>query len=106
MGCDGKGMWVCPKCKENLEDNFDTCWKCAGEAQKPATPPERKKPLELLEYIFLTLFIAPPIIGFLQRKQGDDRLRAAIFELSVMAVGAIGLVAVWIYRRTKKGSRP
>ena len=24
-------MWYCPKCGESLEDQFDTCWKCAGE---------------------------------------------------------------------------
>ena len=21
-------MWVCKKCNEKLEDNFDSCWKC------------------------------------------------------------------------------
>jgi hypothetical protein len=21
-------MWICEKCKEENEDNFDTCWKC------------------------------------------------------------------------------
>jgi len=97
-------MWTCPKCKENIEDEFDTCWKCAGEALKAATPPECKKPLERLEYICLMLFIIPPVIAFVQRKDGGDRLRAVIFDLSVMAVGAVGLIAVWIYRRSKKGT--
>ena len=92
-----------PKCKENIEDEFDTCWECAGEAQKSATPPERKKPLERLECVFLMLFVLPPVIAFLQRKEGGDRLRAAIFDLLVMSIGAVGLVAVWIYRRSKKG---
>lgn len=23
-------MWTCPKCQESIEDQFDTCWKCAG----------------------------------------------------------------------------
>lgn len=26
-------MWTCPKCGEKLEDQFDSCWKCAGAAQ-------------------------------------------------------------------------
>ena len=30
-------MWTCPKCKESLEDQFDSCWKCAGAVQKPAS---------------------------------------------------------------------
>ena len=25
-------MWICPKCKESIEDQFDSCWKCAGSA--------------------------------------------------------------------------
>lgn len=24
-------MWTCPKCNEQLEDQFDSCWKCAGQ---------------------------------------------------------------------------
>ena len=28
-------MWTCPECGEKLEDQFDSCWKCAG-------PPEQK----------------------------------------------------------------
>ena len=24
-------MWACKKCGEEIEDQFDSCWKCAGE---------------------------------------------------------------------------
>jgi hypothetical protein len=24
-------MWNCPKCNEEIEDQFDECWKCAEE---------------------------------------------------------------------------
>jgi hypothetical protein len=24
-------MWICEKCKEEIEDNFDACWNCSGE---------------------------------------------------------------------------
>lgn len=24
-------MWTCPKCGEKIEDQFDSCWKCAAE---------------------------------------------------------------------------
>lgn len=30
-------MWTCPKCKEIIEDQFDSCWKCAGDTC-PETP--------------------------------------------------------------------
>jgi hypothetical protein len=26
-------MWSCPKCGEEIEDQFDSCWKCAGAMQ-------------------------------------------------------------------------
>ncbi len=26
-------MWTCPTCKEEIEDQFDTCWRCAGDSQ-------------------------------------------------------------------------
>jgi len=31
-------MWRCPKCNENIEDQFDSCWKCAtSEGREPAS---------------------------------------------------------------------
>ncbi len=27
-------MWTCPKCGEQLEDQFDSCWKCALPGQQ------------------------------------------------------------------------
>src|SRR5690242_2491810 len=26
-------MWTCPSCKEQIEDQFDSCWRCAGTTQ-------------------------------------------------------------------------
>lgn len=31
-------MWTCTNCNEQLEDNFDSCWKC-GTAQDGSPPP-------------------------------------------------------------------
>ena len=28
-------MWTCPKCGESHEDQFDSCWQCAGANQPP-----------------------------------------------------------------------
>lgn len=27
-------MWTCPKCGEQLEDQFESCWKCANEGRE------------------------------------------------------------------------
>ena|ERR1035441_6563297 len=43
-------MWTCTKCGERLDDQFDSCWKCAGEtavssANASAPEPPPAKPL-------------------------------------------------------------
>jgi len=35
-------MWICAKCSEPHEDQFEVCWKCSGDEMKTAvtaTPP-------------------------------------------------------------------
>ena len=32
-------MWTCPKCGERLEDQFESCWKCAGRTLAPGETP-------------------------------------------------------------------
>ena len=32
-------MWTCTKCGEEIEDAFDSCWKCAAPTVEPAPPP-------------------------------------------------------------------
>jgi serpin B len=33
-------MWTCQKCGEQIEEQFDSCWKCAGSTL-PASPPPK-----------------------------------------------------------------
>lgn len=32
-------MWICPKCGEKLEDQFDSCWKCASQPEPTTRAP-------------------------------------------------------------------
>lgn len=32
-------MWTCPKCGENQEEQFDTCWSCQAERGNAPTQP-------------------------------------------------------------------
>ena len=57
-----KTFWICPKCGEKLEDQFDSCWKCAAQPEQTITPtraPHRLRRLFLcgilLEVVFLAL---------------------------------------------------
>jgi serpin B len=31
-------MWTCPKCGEKIEDQFDSCWKCAAQPKQTTIP--------------------------------------------------------------------
>lgn len=33
-------MWKCAKCKEECEDNFDSCWSCGTGRDGSAPPPK------------------------------------------------------------------
>jgi hypothetical protein len=95
---------MCPKCREAIDDQFNACWKCAGESQEAATPPERKRPLQQFEFVCVMLIVLPGFIAVMNRNSGGGRLRAVIFDLSVMALGAIALVAIKIYQHRKMRS--
>ena len=36
-------MWKCPKCSEEIEDQFDSCWKCVKPAPTVTEPPPRRE---------------------------------------------------------------
>ena len=63
-------MWTCPKCNEPLEDEFDSCWKCAGKPDRIGLPfGARAK--ETVRAILLAVGLIPttwfffgPIAGF------------------------------------------
>jgi hypothetical protein len=31
-------MWSCPKCGEKIEDQFDSCWRCAAAPEEALEP--------------------------------------------------------------------
>lgn len=49
----------------------------------------------------MMLIVLPGFIAFMNRNSGGDRRRAVIFDLSVMAFGALGIVAIKIYQHRK-----
>jgi hypothetical protein len=46
-------MWTCPKCNERLEDQFESCWKCAAGGQEVLPP----LPLRTVCWRWLLLFL-------------------------------------------------
>ena len=65
-------MWVCPKCGEKIEGQFESCWKCASKTGEiftpPATPPisESKRPLPFFGILSLVFpFFGIPFAYFI-----------------------------------------
>ncbi len=52
-----KPMWVCEKCKEKIEGNFDTCWNCAGENEENTSSVEIEKTFFEKVFNFLLRFL-------------------------------------------------
>jgi hypothetical protein len=67
-------MWTCPKCNEPLEDQFDSCWKCAGKPQPIGLSPGsemKDSSRQILSGVLLAIGLIPttwfffgPIAGF------------------------------------------
>lgn len=58
-------MWICPDCGEKLEDQFDSCWKCAGKIAIPSatntTTKRRKGCLATIFGVIVFVFFVVPL---------------------------------------------
>src|SRR5215472_8113655 len=77
-------MWTCPECNEQIEDQFDSCWKCAGR-KHPALPETQNYwlyPFCSFWLLALWAFISPAFV--LSRRHELDHMSAAGTILSVL----------------------
>ena len=96
-------MWTCPKCKERIGDEFDSCWRCAGTAESAPSLQKAKKPLEQFEYICILVALLPGVIFFSRgRAQNPEHatFRIATIVISFL-LGFGGYAAIKIYQRAK-----
>ena len=59
-------MWICPDCGEKLEDQFDSCWKCADKIAAPAAKntsitKRRKGCLAAIVGVIVVVFFVIPL---------------------------------------------
>ena len=60
-------MWKCPTCGEEIDERFDSCWKCAGDAQEPAAlPPARSLSWKDYPGLLLASTLPPVVAAFVQ----------------------------------------
>jgi hypothetical protein len=58
-------MWTCKKCGEQIEDQFDSCWKCSGTADEIKKP--APQPLKWSDYLLTAVmsYALPWLVIFL-----------------------------------------
>jgi hypothetical protein len=108
-------MWTCPQCKETVEDQFDSCWKCAGQAPelfrpKPDASQQERRRVLLLRLLSLEIL---PLIASLLLSACWQRLMSLFFLLTSMAIFANVFLSVFqgvvsgesgrVYERCKHG---
>jgi uncharacterized protein YbjQ (UPF0145 family) len=57
-------MWTCETCGENIDDKFDTCWKCAGQYVGEIDPEGSLPDVQQLSEIDIPLVTTPNVPGF------------------------------------------
>ena len=112
-------MWTCPKCNETIDDQFDTCWKCAGrrDATDPGqTPPQPASaaPTDTSSGAgaafvkggcgCLVIFIGLAFLAVLFGGHAHADLGGLI--LLFVIGGVIGLVVFAIYNKGRKDANP
>jgi hypothetical protein len=90
-------MWTCQVCGESHEDQFDSCWKCAGEEASALTSPPAPARTRGLGWLLLpTLFglvVGLPVVLALSFLPG-----AASFVVGLaITVVVVGGAVLWAF---------
>jgi hypothetical protein len=97
-------MWKCPKCGESIEDQFDSCWKCAPvpEEEKPR---KERRPLplrKLVRYLIALVVLGLIWLGFflpgaLRRREAEREAQSTVDRLQpvVGSDARFARVRVW-----------
>ena len=93
-------MWRCPKCNENIEDQFDSCWKCASQTQPDIQvvdePFKRPSPSFGIASLFSPVVIALTIM-LAPRSSQENWYGGAVIIILVGGISLIGgLISAFI----------
>jgi hypothetical protein len=104
-------MRTCPKCGEEIEDQFESCWNCAGEPDQTGSSTQK---LSFLFFVFAVVmaFLAPVFADCLHSVMvvtGSYRLYNAelgriatpFFWIFAATRGIITFLIVWFFARIR-----
>jgi hypothetical protein len=103
-------MWTCSQCGEEIEDQFDSCWKCAGRPDQIGLPFATKKLGALLLLLKIYTVSAPLSIFGLTYGIGLDwcaatHVMSAACLLSSFLLAGSGIAWTAAKLRTRVDSR-
>ena len=92
-------MWICKKCGEQVDDQFDSCWKCstskgdtsATPENQPGTPPKWRLTYRIFRGTLATWNQLFTEAAAFANEVGPDR----IVNISHSADRGDGVVVVW-----------
>jgi hypothetical protein len=104
-------MWTCPKCGEMLEDQFDSCWKCAAEPEQ-AVSATQKLSFSFFASAALMAILAPLFAdclhsvmvvtgGYRLYNAELSRVATTLFWILVAARAVITLLVIWFFARLR-----
>jgi hypothetical protein len=91
-------MWICPKCSEQHEDQFEFCWKCSGdEAQAAITnapqllsgPQRELRPFRDILVRAIFAFLIGFVLSMLFLNLGNAWLVALFFSETTLTAATI-----------------
>ena len=107
-------MWTCPKCGEKIEDQFDSCWKCAGPPDKIGLVFLRQRQSAWSFFVFslLMAFLAPlcadclhsfiVVTGSYRFYNAElGRIVWSGFWIFVALRGLVSFLAIWFFARAR-----
>jgi hypothetical protein len=96
-------MWICQKCGEKLEDQFDACWKCSSRQQQTQEqgtpgreapqPPEWKLSYRMFRGTLATWDELFTRAAYFATEIGPER----VLNISHSADDGDGVVTVWYW---------
>jgi hypothetical protein len=85
-------MWTCSKCGEGIEEQFDSCWRCAGQVVPGVSLSDQPKPKrsDYTHALFVSYLI--PWMAVLL----DAVLSPQYWKHSTVSFGALLISSLWM----------